>query len=290
MVWQEPFPFPCFDPDEWSITGLEACPASTYAGMLANPDFVDFVEQVHVLGGGHPLLSWGRAGGASSVMSTLDQQFTAKQRNASGFRFDLGEMLPLLKAWRDVRPDLLRILKDDRMCADCGGVSRSDRGVETFFPKGTYSYDRGDLSTINVKRELGKNYTRLTSILFEKCFCYLSTPGLATIDPINEIQGPVPPIRELVNLSVTPFSAVVRKGQGLPALDPYMLEDLCNITRATGRWKTIDTTRGSDGIIKDMCITYPYKWAGLNVTWDTCKFEWDPRNLEIAISKCVASK
>jgi hypothetical protein len=289
MVWQEPFPFPCFDPDEWSIAGLEACPATTYAAMLANPDFVDFVEMMHVTGGGHPLLSWGRAGGASAVHPSMDQQFTAAERKASGYQFDLGEMLPLLKAWRDVRPGLLEVIKDDRMCTDCGGVTRWANGVEVFFPRATYSYDRTDLSTLNVKKELGKNYTKLTSLMFEKCFCYLSTPSAATIDPLNEVQGPVPPIRELVNLSVTPFSAVVRKGQGLPALDPVMLEDVCNITKGAGRWKRMDFTRDGDGIINDMCKIYPYTWAGLNVTWDTCRFEWDPRNLETAIAKCVAA-
>jgi hypothetical protein len=98
-----------------------------------------------------------------------------------------------------------------------------------------------------------------------------------TLDPGENVIGPVPPIRELMFISRTPFSAVIRKEQGKEALDPELLSDLCNITRGGGKWPKPRNVRDEDGVLVDICQTYEYQWAGTNYTWDTCKFIWDPR-------------
>lgn len=313
MLWQESFPYPCFSASNWDVLEMQRCPASALAGMLGNPDFIDFVQSWNGTGG-IPLLSTGRAAGASSVTASLDKSFTTpQQRQSEGAVLDLLDFLPLLRKWTTVRPTMIEVLRDIGNCADCGGDLVWDKGVKIFFervPNAMRSFERTDKTADVTIDYVGppdrvpdpntppdvqalmdffpyKDMHILGAHLFEKCFCYFAKPSASTIDPSKSVLGPVPPIRELLLISRTPFSAVIRKENGLDALEPFLLDDLCNITKGGGKWPVPRPIRNQDGILTDICKVYEYVWAGQNYTWNTCRFNWDPRMLEQAIGSCL---
>lgn len=281
MFWQQNFSYPCFDPKSWNVLDMEKCPASHMAAMLGNTDFISWVETWGVNGtGGVPLMKGGRADSSSTVMGSFDAKFTVAQRIQAGLVLDLGDFVMMLKKWSIVRPTLLTVLVKDWTCTDCGGSVMWKDGAYVFKERITnakMTYQGSDKTPSEASDYLGKNLTVLGAHLFEKCFCYFATPSVVTLDPGENVIGPVPPIRELMFISRTPFSAVIRKEQGKEALDPELLSDLCNITRGGGKWPKPRNVRDEDGVLVDICQTYEYQWAGTNYTWDTCKFIWDPR-------------
>jgi hypothetical protein len=296
MLWQEPFPFPCFDPLDVSVAGLNDCPASIYAGLLANPDFEAFITMQLEAREDRPLLDSGRTAGASTLKAPLDLLFPDRAvRLASGLRFDMRNKTTtglLLEAWREVRPYLLQqqVAMGPKLCDGCGGTMAYVNGTEYMIPSSPYTYSNKDRTNeIFDTKDMRNKWRRLQNLMFEKCFCFFTVGSPATINQLEKWQGPVPPIREFQALALTPNSAISRKGDRLPAMDEVMMANMCNITRGGGKWPKPRPVRDPDGVLVDMCQYVSFDWGDETIVWNTCELEWDARRFEDSIAKCFAS-
>ena len=69
----------------------------------------------------------------------------------------------------------------------------------------------------------------MQQLLFEKCFCLLvseARPAQRTLK--NGRPDPVPPVRELIEMSLS-FFATERNAVGKPALPPEFLHEMCQM-------------------------------------------------------------
>ena len=90
-----------------------------------------------------------------------------------------------------------------------------------YVPESKYSFDPAD--TVAAAVEAAPSYLALNRVLTHRCLCFLSTPSNATIQSIAaQRQGPIPPVRELLELAAEQYSEV-RVQQGQQALPTDLL-------------------------------------------------------------------
>ena len=140
-------------------------------------------------------------------------------------------LLGLLKTWSQVRQPLLEALTADTPCADCGGKVRIEQGVQVFTSRKPYSFDKDDTSWDYVNKKVGRKWRIFEKLLSEKCFCFWTTSNTATIDPDEVWQGPIPAVRQMIEMKSSAQASIVRKGLGLSALPVELLQGLCSATR-----------------------------------------------------------
>jgi len=299
MLWQQPFDWFCFDPYPSSLMGVEftkskLCPLSAYAGLLENYDFEQFLATMMNATSDVLLMESGRTKGASRKPVPLNLEYPGdrQRREAEGYRFSLANdtSLPvLLNAWRKVRRPLLSILSREGLCEDCGGELRPEQGVVVFEPKMPFMFSKDDTTWDTVYKELGENWTAFEKILTEKCFCFWTIPSTASVNEIESWQGPVPPVRQLMAMTTTPTASIIRKGIGLTALPPEMLEGLCNATRGGGDFLVPGPARDEFGVRQDICQNVTFDFAEPNTTLNPCDLQWDPRAVESSLARCISA-
>jgi len=294
MVWQKPFDWFCFDPYDVTFLGMRECPYSAYAGLLENQDFESFLDLMINAKQDVPLMSSGRTQFSSSKVVPMDIDMPVRaKRQALGYSFSLANdtSIPiLLKAWQKVRQPLLQILTSQEHCEDCGGTIRSEQGVTVFDARMPFVFSKQDKTWDVVNATLGEEWNAFEKILTEKCFCFWTVPSMATVNQIETWQGPIPVVKQLLTMTTTPTASIVRKGMGLPALPPEILQGLCDATRGGGDFEVPSEERDSADVRQGICRTVTFDFESANETLNPCDLQWEPRAVESAISRCLAAE
>mmetsp|Transcript_59233 Transcript_59233/g.157296 ORF Transcript_59233/g.157296 Transcript_59233/m.157296 type:complete len:1464 (+) Transcript_59233:82-4473(+) len=265
-----------------------------------------------------PLLDGGSAEGASAVRATADVAVPRLEARRLVYkRFSLSPATPtrlqsvlrLLRAWSIVRPQLLNALLEDDARADEAVLSNGEtvtsagrieyQGgllvyVESSSTSGSYSYSDSDplaaaVVSTNAWRSLSRSMT-------EACFCYLASSNPATINSARVLDGPVPPVREILNMS-TSSVAISRMRAGLTLIDPDILSALCNASltaseatfASTTAANVANLTSSSSTDTSDGCDFVKFKWGSQNISLSPCSLTWEPRLMHSAISTCASA-
>ena len=124
-------------------------------------------------------------------------------------------MLPLLDAYAASREPLHQLLEGGRfqidnstnmsVCSRCGFSAHKEQGLSFVLPDyEVYEYDAlEDLAGRRLAAALGDTYPLLTRLMFQQCFCVMASAANPWQQHIknSEVNGPVPPIRELIRVA-----------------------------------------------------------------------------------------
>ncbi len=84
-----------------------------------------------------------------------------------------------------------------------------------------------------------------------------------------------------------------RKNQGMTAIEPALLQTLCNISQGGGQFPVPSDKRSDQGIREEMCRDIDiddYVGLGVSVIVNTCDLGWEPRLMEDTIARCVEAQ
>lgn len=293
MLWQESFPFPCFDPFATNPLEAGSCSssASEFAAVLAIPDFVRMIESM-LEDDERPLLDAGSTRGVRSPDPPLNMIYGPREdRLKAGHFFSFrndSSMAFLLQAWEDFRPDLLSVLIDPAGCSECGGQNVREEGKIVFYPDVKPLYNRDEITHDLMRHRSNAKYQTLGNLLYEKCFCFFTEYTTASVpsDPFERWRGPIPPVRELQELAYSDYAFISRKIKNLPALYPEVLELLCNISKGD---PSTSNDRSGDNVLTDVCQEVTFLYDEVNRTINTCNLTWDVRMLETTVASCIAA-
>ena len=213
-------------------------------------------------------------------------------------------------AFTQIRDSLMEVMSSghtvmepnstNAMCLDCQGKVTERHGLKLYVKTGVgalepYDYDPLERSVELLRAAVGDAaMDTVQQLMFQKCFCFLASSASTERSPGAATAGPVPPIKQFIEVARDDKRIRESERQGLPVIPSALLYDLCQIAKQVDLTAIANSEPSSAAVPplsaanRDTLCVDVYS-AEINQTMNPCNLTWEPRLLEPAFARCVSS-